>query len=178
MKVIATFGSADEEGAALAVGESGADDFEPDFGTEGGALIEDYEIETVAPEGFRIVGATDRDGRAGDCLDTELGFGGRLGPEGTRDGFEALPDNALGLTITGADIPDIAAAGLGGVQHFREGEVSFAKAAAGCEDAETGGRAEDLELMSAEADGVFVLLTRLHTALHRCSLSRGVGAGL
>jgi hypothetical protein len=36
---------------------------------------------------------------------------------------------------------------------------------------------EDLELMSAEADDLFGWLTSLHAALHRCSLSRRLGAG-
>ncbi len=178
VEMIATFGSADEEGAALAVGEGGANDFEPDLGTEGGALIEDDEIETVAAEGFGIVGSTDSDGRAGECLDTELGFGGALGPVEASGGFEALPDDALGLTITGTDIPNIATADLGGVQYFGEGEAGFAETAAGREDAETGGRVEDLELMIAEADDGFVGLTSLHAALHHCLQTRGIRAGV
>lgn len=176
VKVIATFGGADEEGAALAVSECGANDFEPNLGTEGGALIKDDEVETVATEGFGIVGSTDSDGRAGECLDTELGFGGALGPVEASGGFEALPDDALGLAITGTDIPNIATADLGGVQYFGESEAGFAEAAAGREDAETGGRVEDLELMSAEADDGFVGFTSLHAALHHCLQTRGVRA--
>jgi len=54
-----------------------------------------------------------------------------------------VPGDAFGLAIGRADIPDGAAGDLGGMEHLDEGEMGFAEAAAGDEDAETGGGIED-----------------------------------
>ena len=176
VKMIAALGRADQKGAALAIGEGGADNFEPDFGAERGVLIEDDEIETVATERGWVVGATDSDGGAGESLDAELGFGGSAAQKGWVTVLRRSPDDAFGLAVTGSEIPDVAARGLGGAEDFSESETGFAETAAGGEDAETGRRVEDLELMSAQAEDLFVVLNTLHGALHRC-LGSQIGHG-
>jgi hypothetical protein len=62
VEVIATFGSTDEERAAVTVTERGTENFGPGLGTHGGELIEDDEIETVTTERVGTVGATDGQG--------------------------------------------------------------------------------------------------------------------
>jgi hypothetical protein len=51
---------------------------------------------------------------------------------------------------------------LGEVEHLGEGEVSFAEAAAGDEDAEAGGGMVDVELARVEAEDVFAGVTGRH----------------
>jgi hypothetical protein len=51
---------------------------------------------------------------------------------------------------------------LGEVEHLSEGEVGFAEAAAGDEDAKTGGGMEDVELAGVQAEDVFAGITGRH----------------
>jgi hypothetical protein len=51
---------------------------------------------------------------------------------------------------------------LGEVEHLGEGEMSFAEAAAGDENAEAGGGMEDVELAGVEAEDVFAGITNWH----------------
>jgi hypothetical protein len=161
-EVVVTFGSTDEEGAAAAVTEGGIEHLRPSFGTHGGEFIKDDEVEAIATERVGTVGATDGDGGAEGEVNGEVGFGGELGPIGTSEFLEAGPGDAFGLPIRGRDVPDGAAGDLGGVEHLSEGEVSFAEAAAGDEDAETGGGIEDEHLVGTEAEDVFAGITGRH----------------
>ncbi len=145
-------GSADEEGAAEAVGESGAEDLGPSGGFHGGVFVEDDEVEAVAAEGGGIECAGDKNAGAGGEVDTEFGFGGVFGPEALGERFEAVPSDAFGLVVAGADVPDDAVGLEGGAEDFGEGEIGFAKAAAGNEDAEAGGAVENLELVGPERE--------------------------
>jgi len=120
----------------------------------GGVFVEDDEIEAVATEGRGVECATDGDAGAGMEVDAEFGFVGAFGPQGAGEGFEALPDDAFGLAVVGTDIPDGAVRLDGEAHDFGEGEIGFAEAAAGDEDAETGGGVEDEELIGFEREGV------------------------
>ncbi len=62
VEMVAAFWSAEEEGAAFAVGESGVEALRPDVGFEIGSFVEDDEIETVAAQVVRVEAAMDNDG--------------------------------------------------------------------------------------------------------------------
>ena len=153
-EMIVTFGSTDEESAAVAVTERGIEDFRPSFGPHRGEFIKDDEVEAVATERVGTVGATDGDGGAECEVNGEVGLGGEFGPIGTSEFLEAGPGDAFGLSIGGGDVPDSAAFDLGGMEHFGESEVGFAETAASDEDAETGGGIEDEHLVETEAQDV------------------------
>ena len=73
-------------------------------------------------------------------MNAAIGFAGTLGPMRPSEGLEAIPNNAFGLTIIGADVPNEAiGAGESVFQHFDESEISFAETATGDDDAKTGG---------------------------------------
>ncbi len=150
--MIAAFGGADEEGAALAVGERGAEDVAPGGGFEVGDFIENDEIEAFAAEGVGIESAFDDDGRTVEEVDAALGFVGLVGPLRLGDAFEATPEDACGEFVGRADIPDEAVGGIGsGFEDFGEGEFGFTETAAGDEDAETFFGTEDFPLARVEA---------------------------
>ena len=151
VEVIAALRSADEESAALAIGESGTDDLGPSLRAHGSEFIEDDEIETVAAQRIGAVGPPHRDGGAADKLDGEFGFRGTE-TEIAREIFEAIPDDAFRLRIIGADVPDELAPFLGRVKHFGERQPSFAEAAACDENAEACRIIEHLHLLLTEAD--------------------------
>ena len=152
VKVVAALRGADEEGAALAIGKGRTENLGPGEGMHGGIFVEDDEIEAVAAERGGVESAADGDAGAGMEVDAEFGFVGTFGPKGAGEGFEALPDDAFGLAVVGADVPD-GAFGLDGEAHdFGEGEVGFAEAAAGDENAEAGGGVEDEELVGFERE--------------------------
>lgn len=147
-KMIAAFGSAHEESAAAAIGKGGAEYFAPGFGFDGGELIEDEEIEAGTEESFGVEGAFDGNRGTVDEPDGLGGFAGFGGVEFEGSFLEARPGDAGGLSAEGADVPtNLIGAGGGGADDFGEGELGFAKAAAGDEDAETGGRGIDFELL-------------------------------
>ncbi len=151
-EVIVAFGSADEEGAAFPVGKRGAEDFVPGFGAMGGEFIHDEEIDARTAEGIGIEGAGDEESGVPGEIDAELGFVGAFGTQVAGEEFEAVPGDAFGLLIVGADVPNDAIALAGFAEHFGEGEIGFAEAAAGDEDAETGGGMKDFELARVQRD--------------------------
>jgi len=150
-EMVAAFGGTEEEGAALAVGEGGAEALGPGVGLEVGGFVEDDEVETLTHEVAGIEAAFDGDGRAVDEIDAEFGFDGLFGPEVAGDGFEAGPDDAFGVGFGGGDVPDETVGGvLSGAEEFGEGEFGFAEAAAGDEDPVAFGGMEDLVLEGVE----------------------------
>jgi len=150
--MVAALGRADEEGAAEAVCESGAEDFGPGGGFHRSIFVEDDEIEAVAAEGRGVECAGDEDAGAVSEVDAEFGFERGFGPEAAGERFEAIPNDALGLVVVGTDVPDDAVGLEGRAEDFGEGEIGFAEAAARDEDAETGGRIEDFELVGFEGE--------------------------
>ena len=147
VKMIAAFRRTDEESAAMAIGEGGAKDFAPGFGFDGGEFVEDEKIEADAAEGIRIVCAVDDDGGTVGEIDAALGFVGFFGPIRAGDGFEAIPDDAFGLAVVRADVPDELVGILGSAQHFTKGKKCFTEATSGDDDAEAGGTVVDLGLV-------------------------------
>jgi len=122
-----------------------------------------------------VESAANFDGGAGFGIDLEAGFVGAFGPERASECFEAIPDDAPGLAIIGADVPD-EAVGLDGETHdFGEREVRFAEATASDEDAETGFTTEDDRLIWFERKKGFA---RGRLTIHECLFSRpSCGAG-
>jgi hypothetical protein len=132
INLVVTFWSADEEHATFAIGDGGAKDLGPSARMEESGLIDDEEIDADATEGIGIVSTVDDENGTGLQIDAHFGFIGALGPEGLGHLLEAIPGDEAGLLIVGGDVPDDAAWGLvGSAEHFHEGQMSFAEAAAG-----------------------------------------------
>ena len=106
IEMVAAFGGTDEEGAALAVGERGAQDVGPSVGFEVGDFVEDDEIEAVATQGLGIKRAFEDDGGIVFQVDAAFGFERLLRPEVFGDVFETTPDDAFALFVGRADVPD------------------------------------------------------------------------
>ncbi len=70
--MIAAFGSADEEGAAFAVGEGGTENVGAGFGAVGGDFVEDEEIDAVAVKGVGVESAADDQGGPEGDVDGEI----------------------------------------------------------------------------------------------------------
>ena len=66
------------------------------------------------------------------------GFVGALGPVGASEGFEAVPDDAFGLPVVGADVPDEAVGTVSHAHDLEKSEMGLTEAATGDEDAEAG----------------------------------------
>ena len=151
--MVAAFGRPDEEGAALAVGEGGAEAVGPGVGFEVGGFVEDDEIQAFAAERVGVEAAFHQDGGAVCELDGEFLFGGFLRPEGLGDCFQAAPDDAFGEFFGRGDIPDqLIGCGFGGAGDFGQREFGFPKAAAGNQHAEAFGGVKDLKLACVETE--------------------------
>ena len=130
-KVIAPLGSADEESAAFAICQGGAEDLGPSFRFECGALIENDEIETVTAKGIGFLSSVDENDGAGGEINALIGFAGRFRPKGTCECFETIPRDTGGLFFGGTDVPHKAVWAQCDLEHFGKGEMSFAEAATG-----------------------------------------------
>jgi len=151
-KVIATLRCTEKESVALVIAESGANDLRPSLVAHGGELIEYDEIETVAAERVGAIGSTDGDGGAVVEMDAEIGFGGTVTPMHASVVFETIPEDAFGLRITGADVPDETTPYGGSAQHLGERELRFAEAPARRDDTEAGRIVKNEQLLFAEGE--------------------------
>ena len=112
----------------------------------GGGLINNEEIESDAAQGIGAEGAVDHQSGAPHQVDAKFRLIGSFCPKRAGELLEAFPGDGFRLAVIWTDIPDEAAGGLCGLEHFDQGEVCFAKAAAGDENAEAGLGQVDFEL--------------------------------
>ena len=131
VEMIAAFGRADEESAALTVGQGGADDFGPNCGLHRSAFVQDDEIETAATETIGFEGAIDDDGGIADEINAKRRFAGSFGPMRPGEGFETIPNDVFRLIARGAEIPNERVWTQRGIEHFGDGEISLAEATTG-----------------------------------------------